>query len=118
VSADTDLAEKEIPKFHALLDAGQATEIYARASEELRGAASEKDFVALLDAVHRKLGQVKTTKQIAWKVNYHTSGTFVAMTYKTQYAEGEATEQFVYRLKDKQAFLAGYHVNSNALIMK
>ena len=53
-----------------------------------------------------------------WNINYHTSGTFATLVYKTQYAEGEATETFVYRIKDETALLAGYHVNSNALITK
>jgi hypothetical protein len=51
-------------------------------------------------------------------VNYHTSGTFATLVYKTRYAGGEATETFVYRIKSESALLAGYHINSNALITK
>jgi len=31
---------------------------------------------------------------------------------------GEATETFVYRITNESALLAGYHINSNALIIK
>ena len=35
ISADTSLAEKQVPQFHALLDEGRTTEIYTQASEDL-----------------------------------------------------------------------------------
>ena len=118
ISVDTAVAEKQVPQFHALLDQGRTTEIYTQASEDLKTAATEADFVAVLDAVHRKLGIVQKTERQTWNVNYHTSGTFATLVYKTQYAGGEATETFVYRLKSESALLAGYHINSNALITK
>ena len=76
------------------------------------------DFVAVLDAVHRKLGTVQKTERQTWNVNYHTSDTFATLVYKTQYVGGEATKTFVYRIKGGSALLAGYHINSNALITK
>ena len=78
---------------------------------------TREKFVAFLAAVHRKLGVMKSTKQRGWNVNYHTSGTFVTLTYATTYERGEAVEQFVYRLRAEQALLAGYHVNSEALVL-
>jgi hypothetical protein len=118
MSADTALAEKQVPQFHALLDEGRTAEIYAQASEDLKNAASEADFVALLDAVHRKLGTVQKSERQTWNVNYHTSGTFATLVYKTQYAGGEAAETFVYRIENDTALLVDYHINSNALITK
>ena len=118
MSADTTLAEKQVPQFHAFLDEGRAAEIYVRASEDLKNAAPEADFVALLDAVHGKLGPVKRAEKKNWSINYHTSGTFATLVYRTQYAGGEATETFVYRIKDEAALLAGYHIKSNALITR
>jgi hypothetical protein len=118
ITADTALAEKQVPQFHALLDEGRTTEIYVEASEDLKKATTEADFVAVLDAVHRKLGTVQKTEKQTWNVNYHTSGTFATLVYKTQYAGGEATETFVYRIKNESALLAGYHINSTALIIK
>jgi hypothetical protein len=77
-----------------------------------------EDFVALLEAVHRKLGELKSADKQNWNINFHTSGTFVTLTYKTSYSEGDAAEQFVYRIDGGAASLAGYHINSNALILK
>jgi hypothetical protein len=118
MSADTKLAEKAVPRFHEMLDAGQFEAIYEAASEDLRKATRQDSFVALLEAIHRKLGATKSSAERTWNVNYHTSGTFVTLEYSTAYAEGDAAEQFVYRLQDGKALLAGYHINSNALILK
>ncbi len=118
MSADASLAEQAVPTFHQQLDAGNFDAIYAAAGDELKKVASQQDFVALLEAVHRKLGNTKASEKTGWQVNYQTSGSFVTLGYKTTFEGGDATEQFVYRLDEKSAVLVGYHVTSNALILK
>jgi hypothetical protein len=117
-SADTAAAEQAVSSFHELLNAGRFAEIYELSSDELKKASTQSDFVALLDAVHRKLGNTKSAVDQAWNVNYHTSGTFITLTYKTVYSEGDAAEQFVFRMQGHSAALAGYHINANALVVK
>lgn len=117
-SEDTAVAEAGVPKFHALLDAGNFDDIYEKSSDNLKQFGKRKDFVALLEAVHRKLGNTKSSEKQGWNINYQPAGTFVTLTYKTNYAEGEAAEQFVFVMQGKTALLAGYHINSNALIVK
>jgi Protein of unknown function (DUF4019) len=117
-SANTVAAEQAVSSFHERLNAGQFAEIYELSSDELKKASTQSDFVALLDAVHRKLGDAKSGVDQAWNVNYHTSGTFVTLTYKTVYGEGEAAEQFVFRMQGDSATLAGYHISANALVFK
>ena len=118
VSDDLDLAEKAVPKFRELLDSGRFETIYGAAADELRNATRQEDFIALLAAVHRKLGNTKQSSRQTWHVNYNASGKFVTLIYTTLYAEGDATERFTYRLRDDQALLVGYHINSSALIIK
>lgn len=115
---DRRLAEQAVADFHHRLDAGQFEAMYAGSADDLHKATTQQDFVAFLGAVHRKLGKVKSATQQTWKINYQPSGTFVALSYSTSYAEGEAAEQFVYRMEDGKALLVGYHVNSNAFILK
>jgi hypothetical protein len=117
-SADTISAERAVVKFHELLDAGRFTEIFEQSSDDLKKASTQSDFVALLEAVHRKLGNTKSAVDQAWNVNHHTSGTFITLTYKTVYSEGEAAEQFSFRMQGDSAALAGYHINANALVVK
>ena len=116
--ADSRLAERAVDEFHQMLDAGQFEAMYSASADELQKATTQEQFVALLGAVHRKLGSVKAATRKNWNVNYQPSGTFVTLVYSTSYAEGEAAEQFVYRMQDGKALLAGYHVNSNALILR
>ncbi len=74
------------------------------------------DFTELLSAVSRKLGTKKSSTNVNWNINYHTSGTFVTLTQNTEFERGDAEEQFVYRIEEDKALLAGYHINSHALI--
>jgi hypothetical protein len=116
MSADTSLADAAVPQFHEMLDTGRFVEIYAAAAQDLKHIVSQKDMVALLEGIHRKLGDTKSAQRKAWNINYQVTGIFVTLTYATQFAEGDATEQFVYHLEDHKALLAGYHINSNALL--
>jgi hypothetical protein len=49
-------------------------------------------------------------------VNVGTSGTFVSLGYKTAFEHGDGAEQFVFRVSDGRAVLAGYRVDSMALV--
>jgi hypothetical protein len=53
---ETAKAEAAVVQFHVLLDAGETRAIYANASPDLKKVSTETDFVALLEAIHRKLG--------------------------------------------------------------
>jgi hypothetical protein len=116
-SVDTSPAEQAVPKFHSMLDAGDFAQIYDSSSEDLKSLSSQHDFVAFLDGVHRKLGASAASERQGWRVDYRPGGTFITLTYRTRYAVGEAQEQFVFRMKDNRALLAGYHINSNALLL-
>lgn len=114
---DVGLAEAEIPSFHASLDAGDFESIYDASAEELKKAAEKHEFVNLLNAVHRKLGQVTRSEKQNWNIKYSTFGSFVTLVYDTTFSSGSGTELFVYKLNNGQARLVGYHINSNTLIM-
>ncbi|MGE5721202.1 MAG: DUF4019 domain-containing protein [Sphingomonadales bacterium] len=114
---DVTAAEDATAHFHRLLDAGKFAEIYTDASPELHRVTPEPRFVALLSAVHRKLGTVRRSDNQGWNVNYGTSGGFATLTYKTQFTAGPAQETFVYRLSKGQAQLVGYNINSDLLII-
>jgi hypothetical protein len=117
-SANTKEAEAAVRQFHDLLDSGNSSAIYASAGEDLKRVSPERQFVPLLDAVHRKLGPTRTATRSGWNVNYSTSGNFITLDYQTVYAEGQASEQFVYRMVGDKPILVGYHINSNELILK
>jgi hypothetical protein len=113
-SADLRQAEEAIERFHQQLDAGQSADIYEAASNDLKKVARHDDFVTFLDAVHRKFGDTKSSSRKGWNVNYTTSGEFITLNYETIFAEGKASEQFLFRVSATDAALAGYHMGPEA----
>ena len=45
-------------------------------------------------------------------------GKIVTLIYDSQFTEGRASQKLVWRIVDNHAFLAGYFINSNALVTK
>jgi hypothetical protein len=118
-SKSVNLAQDSVGLFHAQLDTEQFDSIYAAADEKFHRASTQVDFVKLLQAIHNKLGTVREStlrnSGIAW---YAGEGTTVTLLYNTRFSDGTATEQFVWHIKDNQAMLYGYHINSNDLVAK
>lgn len=116
---DLRLAEQGTGVFHSQLDSEQYRVVYAQADENLHNAATETDFVNLLQAVHQKLGRVQRSQRRNYQVNWSTTqGTVVTLIYDTAFDGGNSTEQFAWRIRANQPALIGYHINSNALITK
>jgi hypothetical protein len=111
-------AEAAVTQFHVDLNAGNFDHIYLASDAAMKNASSQEKFVALLDAVHRKLGAVKSANRQTFFINYGTAGKFLRLTYATQYDADNATEEFVFRLNGDNLTLAGYHINSEALVTK
>jgi len=108
-------AEQGVAEFRQLMQSGQFAQVYAGGSEELRKSASEAEMVRILAALNSKLGSVKKAEKNGWNVNFHTSGTFVTLGFKTEFEKGSGAESFVFRVADGRAALVTYNVNSPAL---
>jgi len=113
-----EAADKAVALFHQQLDRGEFKPIYDATHSDFKGATSEKDFIALLDAVHRKLGLVQSSERDGWTVNAANFKVNVSLRYKTKFAEGDAFETFTYRVEGEKALLLGYNINSQTLITK
>jgi hypothetical protein len=111
-------SESAVTQIHSQYNAGQFHEIYTQADEQFRKATNEKDFLALFEALHRKLGTVQKSEQATWNVSATTSGTLVTLTYNVEFSEGKGNEQFVFRVSDDKPLLLNYNVNSPLLIIK
>jgi len=113
VAADTAVA-----RFHQLLDSQDYVALYVQADQKFRVATKQGDFVALMTAVHKKLGRVGNAARKGFFVNYNTSGSQIRVNYATKFSEGDAEEQFLWSKNGDNLTLLGYHINSNALIIK
>ena len=112
------IAEAAVVKFHDQFNAAQYHEIYEQADQAFKKSASEDEFVALLEAVHRKLGTVKEAHSAGWGVNATPSGTMATLSYDIDFSEGKGNEQFVFHISGNTAALYHYNVNSPLLITK
>jgi Protein of unknown function (DUF4019) len=117
-SKDIGGASEAVTTFHARLDNGDFSTIYAQADPRFRTASSQKDFIDLMAAIHRKLGKVSYANRQGFFVNWDTSGTRVRLTYATKFTEGDAQEEFVWAKAGDRFALLGYNINSNTLIVK
>lgn len=115
---DLRIAGKGVTRIHAQMDREQYADIYAQADDSFRSATNQKDFLASVGAIHRKLGKVQDTSQSRYFLNFTTSGPQVRLNYHTKFEEGDGQEEFVWKIKDNNAVLVGYHINSTALIIK
>jgi hypothetical protein len=111
-------AEAAVTQFHVQLNDGNFDQIYTDSDSAMKNASSREKFVTFLEAVHRKLGSVKSANRKTFFMNYGTSGKFLRLTYATQYDADNATEEFVFRVNGNDVTLVGYHINSEALITK
>jgi hypothetical protein len=116
---NVELAKRGVEQFHSQLDSEQYVALYTASDEKFHQATSESEFVKLLEAVHRKLGNVRQSNLrdtgVAW---FAGQGTTVTLVYDTAFANGSGTEKFVWHVNDDGTTLYGYHINSNDLIAK
>ncbi|MGA8618600.1 MAG: hypothetical protein WB660_08810 [Candidatus Sulfotelmatobacter sp.] len=110
-------AESAVTKFHSRLDAEQYHDIYVQSSPEFQKSGSEAEITEFLAAVHRKLGRVRRSDERGFNLNFNTSGSTVTLSYNSQFANGTATEQFVWRAGDHPS-LINYRIDSPVLVTK
>lgn len=109
-------AEAAVKTFHSMLDQERYADIYAASDSRMKDVATEADLTKLLNAVHARLGNVKSSNMSNWRVGNYNLTSIAALVQETEFEKGKATETFVFVLDGKNAVLAGYNVNSNDLI--
>jgi hypothetical protein len=115
---DLSTVKAAIGEFHTELNAGKIQPIYDSAGPELKSPGSSGDMLQFLGAVHRKLGAFQSGDVQTWNDSITGQGHLVTIGFAAKYDKGPADEQFVYRIgSDGHAQLAGYHINSTALIV-
>ena len=112
-------AENAVQQFHSRYNARQYHDMYMDADQMFRESGSEASLAELLDAIHRKLGNVEGATQNDREANWNSStGTRVALSYRVKFSQGEGTEEFLWQAKGKAAKLLAYNINSLDLIRK
>jgi hypothetical protein len=105
-----------VTTFHQQYNQQQFAAIYAGSDAALKEASPEPDFTRFIAAVRRKLGAERTAKRTGWNVQAATGGSFVTLTYDTQFEKGDAAETFRLRISGGKAQIMGYNITSPALV--
>lgn len=114
-------AEDAVALFHQQLDVEQFDEIYESADEMFKNATTRIQFTEILAAIRRKLGRVVSTKQTGFYSQDRAgtnAGSYISLTYDTQFADGRGTESFNWRVTGSGVKLVGYNINAPTLITK
>lgn len=106
------VAEPKVAVFHDRFNAGQYEEIYSEAADEFQKASPKENVLALLSAIDRKLGKVKSSSIKSWNVKTFNLVTTVVFVAETQFEQGTGTETFTFRVSGDKATLLGYNINS------
>ena len=109
-------AATAIGDFHRDFNDGKFKELYASGDSSLKSAATEADFVKLLDAVNRKLGKQVKSSEEGWKLNSINMKTTVVVTQNTEFEKGKGTETFTYVVSGGSCKLQGYFINSQDMM--
>jgi hypothetical protein len=109
-------AEKAVVEFHSMLDEGRFDEIYDASDRALKDVTSREEMNKLFNAVHSKLGKVKTSTETNFQIGNYNLKTSVMLTEETIFESGKGVETFTYYVDGNNATLVGWHINSNELI--
>ncbi|HST10911.1 MAG TPA: DUF4019 domain-containing protein [Terriglobales bacterium] len=102
-------------RFHQMLNQGQYEQIYGDTSDDFRKKGTREESLAFLQKVHETLGSQRSSSLKSFNINRVNTGTYLTLVYTSHFDQGDADEQFVWRVQDDDAKLYGYHVNSSQL---
>jgi hypothetical protein len=118
VKESYNASEAEVQAFHQQLSAGQHEKIWLQAAPEFRKGTDKAKFIALMEAIERKLGKVVETERTNWSANNTNGVSTVTMTYKTAFEHGSGTEKLVYLwVTDERLALLNYSINSTDMMV-
>ena len=107
--SNRDLAENVVTTFHAQFNSQLFETIELAAGPEFKGAKGlGKSY---LEKVHEKLGRVTSSKQVTGSVQNMEGEAQINLMYMTEFANSQAPEQFVFRVKDRKPKLIYYEVH-------
>jgi hypothetical protein len=107
-----DTAEQVVPQFHLnFMDSAYAA-IYDSAAPEFRLFRQKHEFIAYMESIRKKMGVIQGAERIGASNN----GMTVTLRYKSSYANGPATEEFIVHVSGSSAALVGYRMVSPPIL--
>ncbi len=95
------------------IDQGRAAEYYrAHATDDLKRATSEADFVSFAELVNEKLGELQAKRVAGFSMHSSSGGTRVEATYDCDFEHGKGTVRTTYWHQQGGWRLQGFRVDS------
>lgn len=106
------IASAAVDHFHQELNNSEYDAIYEEASDEFRRSGTQPDLVKFLQMVHEKMGNSGNRKAAGFHVNWSSGRVTVNQVFNTEFALGQGEESFVWIVKQDQAQLYSYRIDS------
>ena len=118
ISAGARLSDDAVRHFHALLDSEKYGQIVDESDEAFQNSGSRDETLKFLSGVHSKLGASRGFTRTNIVVNATTRGTFIRVSYKSTFDQGDAAETFTWTKTGDRLKLFNYQVNSNVFVTR
>ncbi len=106
------LARRAVDNFHRQFNEDLYSEIYHGADNSFRASGTESKFVEFLSKNKQKLGNVLSSEEIKWQVNFNRANGYEIITVDdTRFEKGEATETFVWYITNDSTYLISYKID-------
>lgn len=116
MNEDATAARVSVSDFRSYVSSGDHGAIYAMSDPLYRKTVTRQQHDKLFSLLKKRMGDFDTATETGWKVNYTTEGQFVVLTYNARFSKGEGAETFTWKVTDGKPTLAGYNINSPALL--
>ena len=113
-----EYAEPAVAEVRTMMKQHEFEKIYDTSSELFRNATPREKGVALFAAIERKLGALRSAKQINWGVNTNNGVTIATLVYASEYEQGQATETFNIEIDHGKGKLAGFNIQSLDMMIR
>jgi len=118
MSAGARLSDDSVRHFHSQLDSDAFADILSESDAAFQNSGNRDEIIKFLSGVHSKLGLSRGFTRTNIFVNATTSGTFIRVTYKSAFDQGNAVETFTWRKADGNLKLLRYDINSNLFVTR
>jgi hypothetical protein len=118
MSAGARLSDDGVRHFHSQLDSEAYADILSESDEAFQNSDNREELIKFLTGVHSKLGPSRGFTRTNTFVNATTSGTFIRVTYKSTFDQGNAVEAFTWKKGAGALKLVRYNINSNIFVTR
>lgn len=116
ISRGGELGDTAVSEFHRQYNSREIAGIHAAAASDFRKAVPLVKFTPFATMLHQKLGQWKSGSRDRINLNNQNGNKTLELTYNSTFANGTATEDFVFDYNGDKPLLLGYNVKSPALL--